>query len=54
MTTLPVPPLSCADVGISEFASGSVPGIGGRLKCFPEDFQVNEIRLRDGKENVAD
>ena len=45
---LPVPPLSCADVGISEFVSGDVPGIGGRVKCYPEDFQVNEIRLRDG------
>ena len=46
---LPVPPLSGADVGISEFVSGEdVPGIGGRVKCFPEDFQVNEVRLRDG------
>ena len=45
---VPVPPLSCADVGISEFASGEVPGVGGRIKCYPEDFQVNEVRLRDG------
>ena len=40
--------LACGDVGISEFASGDVPGIGGRIKCYPEDFQVNEVRLRDG------
>ena len=45
---LPVPSLQCSDVGISEFASGDVPGIGGRIKCYPEDFQVEEVRLRDG------
>ena len=44
---VPVAPLQCADVGISEFVCGDVPGIGGRIKCFPEDFQVNEVRLRD-------
>lgn len=38
----PVAPLvACADVGISEFAAGDVAGIGGRIKCYPEDFQVS-------------
>ena len=44
---VPVAPLQYADVGISEFVCGDVPGIGGRIKCFPEDFQVNEVRLRN-------
>ena len=33
------------EVGIFEYVALDVPGIGGRLKTIPADFQVNELRV---------
>jgi hypothetical protein len=40
---------SDADVGIEEFASQDLVGIGGLVKARWTDFRVNEVRLRDGQ-----
>jgi hypothetical protein len=37
-----------ADVGIEEFVSPDLVGIGGLVKARWTDFRVNEVRLRDG------
>lgn len=56
--TLPTPPGLERDVGMERYLT-SEPGIGGRLKTFPEDFVVEEVPLAfpppaaEGKYTVA-
>ena len=38
-----------ADVGIAEYASPGVSGIGGVLKRLPTDFRVNELDVNGGE-----
>ena len=48
-----MPALEEGDVGIFDYASRDIDGIGGRLKSTPADFRVNELRA-DGSEVVFD
>ena len=48
-----IPALEEGDVGIFDYASRDIEGIGGRLKSTPADFRVNELRA-DGSEVVFD
>ena len=43
------PSIAEEDVGIHNYLSPTVAGIGGKLKVIPADFRVNELR-RDGSE----
>jgi tRNA pseudouridine13 synthase len=47
-----------SDLGLEVFLTGDIPGIGGRLRRSPEDFQVDEISILppphpDGKFVIA-